>query len=333
MIRTTSLLIALGTLACLVQRADAWIAPQRIEDFAPGRKTYFIDINRWNMNSADKVDGMRAWVDYRYFRSGDRIGTDYANTGIQVTEQYFASTGLTLFYSQDRGTTSTIADWWAVVTWMYFTTSNTARAWRMLHWNLGVDYIFYRWSYRWYKWIDVSANPASHTWNTAMDYCQNQPKFLGNAGYLVTAHHYWENQFVNVFSGRKQTWLGASDDSQSNDHVWRWVSGPLKTYYDGGKGLPFYGRWCYTTPIGAYYPPWFFPAWYRDMFPNLGSVPPSWKTFMKMCLQRFGNPMWCPDTPIQAITTCSVGCASGAFCQFALGYKCSQVPDAEQNCR
>jgi hypothetical protein len=299
-------------------QAKAWIANTMTFDYAPNRKSYIFDINRWYMNNPTILPGLRIWVDPRYFYAGDLIGTDYV-PGISIRQDYNPASGVLRIYG-----TGAVSDWWGVINWMWFDTTNTARAYRLIAWNLGADYYFFRWSYRWYYWVSVT-NPATVTWDTAMADCAGRA-FQGNKGYLATSANWAEQYFVYVYSGRVQTWLASADDDNNNDHVWRWLGGPYKTYYDGGTGMGFWGMWCNTVPVGSYYPPWFFPSWYQDMFPNTGSIPPSWATFMKSCLKKYGNPKYCPDTPIQAITTCRVGCAGGAYCLWNSGRPLSNPP-------
>ena len=305
----------------------AWIMDSQVVDYSPNRKSYIAYISQWYMNSNTMTDGLIVYQvtpdiygSWSQFYAGDKLETDYAG-GIPYTQSYNANTKQLTIKGQ-----GTILQYNRILMAVYFITTNTAQAWRVFNWNLGANILFWRWSHRWYWWRPVS-NPAIVTWDTAVADCQSLTYF-GMQGYLATGEHYWASWFIFYYARGQRSWLGASDNSQPNSFWWRWVQGPMLTFFQGGQGLPFYGQVCVTQPVGAYYPPWFFPAWYRNMFPNTGSIPPSWATFLKACLKRFGSPIWCPNTPIQAMTTCTTNCISGAFCRFAAGFPTSQPPSA-----
>ncbi|CUI15096.1 Hypothetical protein, putative [Bodo saltans] len=315
---------ALVALSVLPEAADAYIRDSDVTDYAPNQVSYLAYISVWYMNSAQQVDGMRVWflppaIWGSTTYTGDLLATDYAG-GIPITQSYDQNKK-TLIVSGS----GSVRQYNAVLMSVYFNTTNYYQAWRYFYWNLGASYYFWRWSTRWYTWR-VPANSTAFLWDDAVADCQSLT-YLGMTGYLATGESHWPNWFIYYYSYGVRSWLGAGDDTVPGMWWWRWIQGPYySNFSSSGQGLPFYGQTCVTQPVGSYYPPWFFPAWYQDMFPNIGNVPPSWAAFMKACLKRFGSAQWCPDTPIQQMTTCSTGCIAGGYCNFATGYPTSQPP-------
>jgi hypothetical protein len=243
--------------------------------------------------------------------TGDELGTDYV--GSVVSGQHYNATSGFLNISG----LGTSAQWALVLERVWFRTNSTDAAVRTVTWGLSVnDTVFAPHARRWRQWV-VGQEAANASHHTAASLC-SQRTFLGYTGVLPTVLRALDVSSLRNFArkrGASAVWLGPRADFQyPPDGSWGVAAGWNRSLVSP------YGPDCAVgvAPVAGY-PPWFPPNVSNTSLTDRRSI-------LKLCLKKFGNPRYCPDTPIGVKTVCSVQCRNGVYCAWDSGLPTNAPP-------
>ncbi|MBK4731328.1 tandem-95 repeat protein [Oxynema sp. CENA135] len=189
--------------------------------------------------AAEPIQGARVNIESGFVQGEDELAFDETlAAAANITGTYNADTGVLVF--SGSASDAQYQDLLRSVTYRNSSDDPTPGE-RKLTFSIGPNTLYFSETGHFYEFVPYPEDEDNRNWTNAKALSDNL-NLYGLQGYLATITSAAENEFVSS-KLEGVGWLGGADRLQGVDQteegVWRWVTGP-EGLEDGGKGLQFW---------------------------------------------------------------------------------------------